>query len=283
MKPVVPIVGISKMIEPYGALICGFDGVVSCGDGLSAEALEALKKVKALGKEIVLFSNSALRVSQMAELFEACSFDLRIFKAMITAGEIAHYELKNTNRFGKRYFNIGRNADEEIFKGLDYQKVFDINEADFIFISSTDEARPFLEDYLPELQMGLALNLPMFCVGTDVSKHQNGEVCLGVGMIAEQYAAMGGRISAIGKPDEKIVLYAKEAISKNVKKILFVGDSFTSDMKSAIIIGADMLLISKGVHMSALGEGYIPDVQKVRTLALNYGVYPDFVISKFRY
>ena len=54
-------------------------------------------------------------------------------------------------------------------------------------------------------------------------------------------------------------------------------------MKAASLLGADMLLVSKGVHVHALGEGYIPDVQKVRDLAINYNLYPNYVISNLRF
>ena len=41
-------------------------------------------------------------------------------------------------------------------------------------------------------------------------------------------------------------------------------------------------LVSKGVHVSFLGEGYIPDVTKTRELGNMIEAYPDYVISGLR-
>lgn len=283
MQPIVPIVGISKISASYDAFMVGFDGVLTKGDDLIAEALQALKQLHANGKEIVLLSNTHFRVLSLANMLRENGVDLSIFKAVVTAGEIAHYYFKKKTIGQGRYFNIGGNFDETIFKDLPYRQVFDINTADFIFIASPENNKLSVDDYISDLQTGLALNLPMVCIGTDVSRHKNGEVCLAAGAVAEQYAAMGGKIITIGKPDAKIVRYAANAFSDALKRILFIGDSLTCDMKSAALVQADMLLISKGIHMCALGEGYIPDVQKTRMLALNYDIYPHFVISGLRY
>ena len=283
MKPIVPIVGISKIIAPYDAVITGFDGVLTKGGEFFEESLDALKKIKALGKDIVLLSNTPLRIYEIVARFEAAGFDVRNFKAVMTAGEMAHFMLKSQKRLKNNYYNIGGADASGIFKGLNYQKVSDINKADFVFIAYADPSKEVIEDYIPRLQEALALNLEMFCVGTDVARHITGQVAIGVGHIAEQYAAMGGKIITIGKADPKVLNYIQETLSPSLKNILFIGDSFTSDMKCASMMKTDMLFVSKGVHMSALGEGYIPDVQKTRLLAMNHGVYPDYVISSLRF
>ena len=54
-------------------------------------------------------------------------------------------------------------------------------------------------------------------------------------------------------------------------------------MKSAEFLGADKLLVAKGIYIHTLGEGYIPDVQKTRELALNYNIFPDYLISGLRW
>ncbi len=283
MKQITPIVGISKIITLYEGIICGFDGVLTKGNGISSEALKALKKMSEAGKEVVLLSNSVLRVREMAEMLEDVNFDLRVLKAIITAGEIVHYKLKNTHQYGRKYYNLGTPMAEGVFAGSDYQKVDDLGKADFVFIGDLQSSKMDLDDYKSELQEALSLRLPLVCVGADVSKHMSGEVCLSAGAVAEQYAVMGGEIKTIGKPDKDILLYAKEAFSQNVSKILFVGDSFSSDVRSAALLQIDCVLISKGIHMHTLGEGYIPDVQKARQLAINYDAYPNYLISGFRW
>ena len=94
---------------------------------------------------------------------------------------------------------------------------------------------------------------------------------------------LGGQIITVGKPDLSFALYAKEAFSSDRKKIIYVGDSVPSDMKSADLMGVDKMLVAKGIHLNALGEGYIPDVQKAKTLSSHYETYPKYVVSEFRW
>ncbi|HCU59190.1 MAG TPA: hypothetical protein DIC64_04330 [Alphaproteobacteria bacterium] len=283
MKQITPIVGISKIIGSYDSVVCGYDGVLTKGNGISSEALKALKNMHDRGLPVVILSNSPLRMSELAQNLKDVSFDLSNLTSIVTAGEILHYKLKNNTKLGKRYYNLGGDADKGIFEGLDYQKVSSLNEADFIFIGDINPAKENVEDYNMELQTAVAMRLPLVCVGTDVATHKDGEVCLSAGAIAEQYTLLGGSIITVGKPDQSVLAYAQESFPTSVKKTLFIGDSFLSDMKSGAHMGADMLLISKGIHMHALGEGYIPDVQKARQLALTYDVYPDYLISGFRW
>ena len=49
------------------------------------------------------------------------------------------------------------------------------------------------------------------------------------------------------------------------------------------LLGVDSALISKGIHINFLGEGYIPDVTKTRELASNFDAIPDYVISNLRW
>ena len=140
-----------------------------------------------------------------------------------------------------------------------------------------------LEKYMPALEHGFALGLPLLCVGNDISTYYNGEISLGAGALAEQYAVMGGKILTFGKPDAVFLDYAIESFSSRPKSLLCIGDSFATDIKAGSLLNASSLLISKGIHVNYLGEGYIPDVEKARNLALNFDAYPDYVISNLRW
>ena len=283
MQQVKPIVGVSKIIDLYDAVICGFNGVISKKQGINLEAVNALFKMSEAGKEIVILSNLALRVETLIQSLKDVAFDLSRLKAVITAGELMHYFLKNTTKYGHKYYNLGSPNSENIFQNLAYQKVTEIENADFLFIADLQQQKGQTEDYIPLLEVACALNLPLLCVGTDVSFCDGEDVVLGAAAIAEQYAVMGGKIITIGKPEEKVLRYTIEAFKKPLKKILVIGDNCASDIKAGQIIGADTLLISKGVHTHTLGEGYIPDVEKARNLAAQFGVELSYVMSGLRW
>jgi len=287
MKFIKPVVGISKIIDNYKNIICGFNGVLSKGNNINIEALNALSKCIMNKKQVVILTNSYLRVKNIVELIREVDNDfLNSLTSVISAGEVLHYMLKNPQKMslkGKKYYNLGLKETNSVFEGLDYKQVNDIARADFIFLAAVKNETDTIDTYMQELEYASSLGLDFLCVSNDVATYKNGEICLGSGAIAEQYALFGGHVITVGKPDIKIFEYAKECFSNANEKILIIGDSFTTDMKVSNFLNADTILISKGIHVNFLGEGYIPDVEKTRNMAQDYEVYPDYVMSGLRW
>lgn len=287
MKIIKPIVAISKIIDNHDAVLCGFNGVLYNGKTVNKEALHALQKCAEAGKEVVVLTNSPLRVQTIIEiLLETHATDLAFLSSIISAGEVLHYRLKDYKHLGlpgNRYYTLGNSVAEAVFAGTVCQKVADIQKADFMFIGMAENESDTLEKYMPLLEHGFALGLPLLCAGNDVSTYLNGEISMGAGALAEQYAVMGGKIITCGKPDTFFLDYALESYAKHPKSLLCIGDSFATDMKSGSLLNASSLLISKGIHVNFLGEGYIPDVEKARNLAMNFDAWPDYVISGLRW
>ncbi len=287
MKIIKPIVGISKIIDNYDVVVCGLNGVLYDGEHVKQDAVDALMKCAANGKKTVIVTNSSLRVAEICDILSGGKLgELNYLSAVVSAGEVLHYCLKNPQHFGlsgNRYYNLGNRAAEGVFAGLDYIKVVRPDDADFAFIGMPDKETDTLDDYARALEHCFALGLPLVAAGNDVSTYYNGQISLGSGAVAEQYAVMGGVIYTIGKPAPDFVKYALEGVVKPESKVLFIGDGFATDIKSANLYNADAVLISKGIHVNYLGEGYIPDVEKARNLAMNFDVYPDYVVSGLRW
>lgn len=286
MKFIKPVVGISKITDNFDSIICGYNGVLSKGDNINAEALNALSKCILSGKEVIILSNSYKRVKDIADMIKETDAQvLQSLKSIITAGEILHYKLKHPQSLGisgKRYYNLGSKDANNIFDGLDYQEVSDISQADFIFMGAVKNQEDVIENYVSELEYAVSVGMAFLCVGNDTATYKNGEICIGAGAVAEQYALLGGKVITIGKPDTKVLHYATESLTHK-DKILIIGDSFTTDIKSSKFVNAETVLISKGIHVNFLGEGYIPDVQKARDMAQDYEVYPDYIMSGLRW
>lgn len=288
IKMIKPIVNISKVIEPYNTVIVGFNGVLTDGSVIKPETVEALIGMKKAGKHIVLLSNTAWRVARLVTYLHQNKVPLAVFDSIVTAGEILHYKFKARQgdfaAIGTAYYKIGANPDMGVFSCLDYQPVENLNRADFIYMTEAARQTDVIEDYLPTLEHAASLGIPLVCAGNDTSSYKNGEICLAPGAIAEQYAVLGGKIITVGKPDAKVIAYALDGIP-DVKKesVIVIGDNIATDIKGANLLGVAAILISKGVHINFLGEGYIPDVAKTRELAINFDAYPDFVISNLRW
>ena len=288
MKMIKPIVNISKIIDGFDAVVVGYSGVLSDGVSIKSEALNALVNIKKAGKRIILLSNTAQRIISLAKHLHQNKIPLALFDEIMTAGEILHYQLKAGNgdygAIGRKYCTIGSKEDLGIFSELDFQSTEDISKADFLYMAGVSSVDDTLDTYRPLLEYAAGMNIPFVCAGNDTSTYKDGKVCLASGAVAEQYAVLGGKIITIGKPDVKVMEYVLDGIEDlNKEKVLMIGDNLTTDIKGANLAGIRSVLVSKGVHVNFLGEGYIPDVAKTRELSTNFDTYPDYVISNLRW
>lgn len=288
MKMIKPIVNISKVIDLFDTVIVGLYGVLTDGSGVKSEAISALVNMKKAGKRIILLTNSSMRVGAIIHYLHENKVPLAVFDSIISAGEILHYKLKSRSNeyaaIGTAYYKIGDLSATALFSWLDYQPVDDLPKADFLYMGGVANPDETMDNYRPLLEYAASLGIPLVCAGNDTSTYINGIVCLAPGAIAEQYAVLGGKIITVGKPDAKIIDYSLDEIESLDKgKVLLIGDNIMTDIKGAALSGIASALISKGVHVNFLGEGYIPDVAKTRELATNFDTYPDFVISNLRW
>lgn len=288
MKMIKPIVNILKIIDNYEVVIVGFSGVITDGSSIKSEAITALINLKKAGKKIILLSNTPKRTVSLARFFHENKMPLNLFDSIITAGEILHYCLKDKQgvygALGSRYYQLGSQEDTGVFASTDYEQVSEITKADFIYMGGASTIEDTIDTYRSVLEHAASLGIPFVCAGNDTSTYKDGKVCIAPGAIAEQYAILGGKIITIGKPDSKIMEYALEEYKdKEKNKILLIGDNMTTDIKGANLVGIHSALVSKGVHVNFLGEGYIPDVAKTRELSNSFDTFPDYVISNLRW
>ena len=289
IKMIKPIVNASKIMEKYSTVILGLRGVITDGNNIDADVINALISMKRQGMNVVVLSNTTKRTESVIRFLHEKKVPLAVFDSIVTAGEIVHYQLKVKNtefdKIGKSYYRLGDRSYTGVFSGLtEYNEVSSLAQADFVYIENVAKENDTIDNYIPILEHAASLNIPMLCVGNDTSTYVDGKIILGAGAIAEQYAILGGKIITKGKPDTKLFAYTIDGLP-NVKKdnILVIGDSLPTDIKGAKLLGVDSMLISKGIHVNYLGEGYIPDVAKTRELAANFDASPDYVISSLRW
>ncbi|MFV0627322.1 MAG: TIGR01459 family HAD-type hydrolase [Alphaproteobacteria bacterium] len=289
MKMIRPIVNISKIIDDYDVVVVGLRGVITDGASVREEVATALINMRKIGKKIILLTNSSERVSSLVTSLEEKGIPSGVWYSVISAGEIMHYKLKaqkgNFGIIGHKYYCLGSESGKGVFSGLpQYEEVKNLSQADFLYVSDVKTPDDMIESYLPILEHAVSLSLPLVCVGNDASTFMSGQTCLGVGALAEQYAIIGGRIITVGKPDSDIIAYSLdnfEGINRN--RVLMIGDNLLTDIKGANFVGIGSALVSKGVHVNFLGEGYIPDVTKARELSVGVEAYPDFIMSSLRW
>ncbi|MBE6452720.1 MAG: TIGR01459 family HAD-type hydrolase [Alphaproteobacteria bacterium] len=286
MKMIKPIVNLSKTADNYDTFILGLNGVLHEGKEILPAAADALRNLIAENKKIILLTNSYMRIATIADWLRKNGVNPQNFHCIMSAGEILHYKLKSAQgayaALGDTYYHLGDRTDKGVFSGLNYTTVNSISSAHFLYMNDVIDTNDTIDIYRPYLEQASALGLPLVCAGNDTSCFKEGKICLSCGAIAEQYAIMGGRIITLGKPDTSLLKYCIDGID-NVGNILVIGDNVATDIKAATLLGWDSMLISKGIHVNYLGEGYIPDVAKTRELSNGYDASPDYVISNLRW
>lgn len=282
-----PIVNISKITDTFDVVLCGLDGVLYDGETFKREAINALISLKRNGKKIILLSNTSMRLEHLFNLLYENQISPLLFDNIVTMGEVLHYKLQSSSpeyqSLGRVYYNLSDDDTAEAFAGLNYQETENYNQADFLFVAQPTQQIDVaaMSDVLSHCA---GMQIPMLCLGAENSTFIDGEISSSAGAVAEQYAILGGKIILLGKPDKIFIDYALENMPNvDRKRIIMIGDSLPVDIKAADSANISSLLVSKGIHVNYLGEGYIPDVSKAKELAANYNTFPDYVISSLRW
>lgn len=268
---------ISRIKDDFDCVICGTNGVITDGKNIFPQAVEALNHLYLDGKKIVLATNFSMRVTELFDFLHTAHFPMHIFHAMITAGEIAHYSLKNRADLGMLYYSL-LNSSGKLMDGLKYQKTESLVLADFVLAETTTENFD-INEKLPILEQALNLKLPMVCVGNNTTMMLNDRVQSSVGSLAEQYALMGGKIITFGKPDVRIAKYLTEQLKDiSPERCMVIGDNMATDMKMGAKFKAQTLLVCSGIH-----QLNIEDEKRLNDLAQNFGLNIDYATENLQW
>ena len=267
---------ISRIKDEFDFVLCGVNGVFMRGDMVDDSCVETLIKIYQSGKKIALVSNTGMRVRDLYYFLKQKDVPMNIFYAIITAGEIAHYHLKNHNDLGHTYYNLSRCPSKAV-SGLSYNLAESIVMADFVLAETSYDID--ISTVVPVLEQALHLHLPMVCIGNNTSVVYPDGVQASVGAVAEKYAMMGGKIISFGKPDVRIAAYLTENVANLQKnRCLVIGDCMSTDMRMGNAFGAQNLLLTNGVHQL---DGDIS--QKLEELSGNYGLNIDYYMEKLQW
>ena len=268
---------ISRIKDEFDTVISGVNGVFTFGNSINAESIEALIKIYQDGKKIALASNTAMRAKDLYRFLKHSNVPVNIFYALITAGEIAHFYLKNHHDLGHAYYSLSGNL-SKVMEGLEYRPVESPVMADFI-LAENDSNGLESSQISSILEQILYLRLPLLCIGNNTSLVSEKGVVAGVGAIAEQYAMMGGQVISFGKPDVRIASYLLEGFKTNKSRCLVIGDCMSTDMRMGSHFGAKTLLLTKGVHK--MDSSNIE--AQLNSLSENYGFTIDYYMEQLQW
>lgn len=283
------IQSLGEIAGDYDLFLIDQWGVIHDGEPPYDGAVDTLAKLRALGRPIVILSNSARRVHVGVEKMDSMGIRREFYDHLVTSGEQAWRALRHRNDpfhagLGRRCMLFTRGDDRGLTgSGVDLDLVDDVADADFILMAGAN--REPLDFYEPILQAALARGVPMICANPDlVSVTPEGELVICPGRVARRYEEIGGVVQWHGKP-HRAVYETCFALYPGARRVIGIGDSLHHDIAGAAAAGIDSLFICAGVHATALeiAWGEFPAPGRLEALADEIGHYPDYVIPTFHW
>ena len=252
-----------RRLDRLAALAGGYDGfivdlwgVVHDGIAPFPGALECLARLN--DKPVLLLSNAPRRASAVRVALRALGVSDTLYSGLLTSGEATWRALHERRdpwfaALGTRVYHLGPARDRSVMEGLDLIRVQDPAQGAFVLNTGPDDERDGarLEAFLPELDACLRAGLPMICANPDLEIVRGGLRILCAGALAQHYAAQGGDVRWVGKPDPTIYDDALALMEVERGRVLAIGDSLRTDIAGAHAAGMDALWVLGGVHAGA--------------------------------
>jgi HAD superfamily hydrolase (TIGR01459 family) len=282
--------GVRVFAERYDLFLVDQWGVLHDGRTAYPGAAECLRRLRALGKRVVILSNSGKRSAANAVRLEAMDIAGDCYTALITSGEIAWESLAARSypflpALGRRCLLLSAEDEGPHPQGLDIEWVPTVAAADFLFLAGVGDDRP-MAFYESILEQAGARRLPLVCANPDLVRLSSAGLVFGAGELARRYERMGGQVHSIGKPYRSIYEYCLKVLPGfAASRTIAVGDSFFHDVAGGAGFGLATAFVTDGIHQTDF-----PDTldeagrfRKLAELAADHGVWPDWIVRRFRW
>lgn len=278
--------GLAALAGDYDALLLDLWGVLHDGRNPYPGVLDCLARLRERGKRLIVLSNAPRRAAPVAARAAEIGIAAELYDHLVSSGEDTWQALKTRSRpehaaLGRRCLHIGPSRDENLFDGLDLERV-DLEEAEFILNTGPWGWEERMEDYEDRLRAARARELPMVCANPDLVVMFGGRLAICAGALAHRYEELGGRVLWHGKPYPGVYERCFELLDGIPKdRILAVGDSLRTDIAGANAVGIDSLFIAGGIHAEEFGcsPGALPSPERLETAVRREGHAPTAVAA----
>ena len=271
---------LEDLADQFDAFFIDQFGVLMDASGPYPFAIDAIKRLSEYNKPIVLLSNSGKRAIENCERLERLGFDLNLFTAVITSGEVAYWTIKNKIEDGNfikpKIYLISRDLDTSPINGLSCEIAKNTDEADYLIIAGSESDREPLKYYTSLLEPMANKGVPAFCTNPDLVMLTPNGTSFGAGLIAKEYEETGGSVTWFGKPHPLIYKFALNKIPKiEPHNVLCIGDSVEHDIRGGYFANCKRALVRSGIHSKTN--------LKELTRSLEEPDMPDFVVLNFSF
>jgi HAD superfamily hydrolase (TIGR01459 family) len=239
----------------YDALFCDVWGVLHDGRTVFPGVAGALQDARDRGVAVVLLTNVPRPSSTLPAALARLGFPASAWDAIVTSGDAIRVEL--ARRAPGPVHRLGRDTDVGLWDGLGLQFA-ELARARFLAIAGLTGADEQPEAYLDTLRAARTRDLELLCANPDRQVQTGDRLVWCAGAVADEYAALGGRVVQAGKPHAAIYARALDTVAGVVgrsvptARILAIGDGLGTDLLGANRAGLDCLFIGTGLHGGTL-------------------------------
>lgn len=263
--------GIAPLAPRYDGYILDLWGVLHDGAHPLPGSVDALHRLRDMGKHIVILSNAPRRAASVIARIEEIGISRHLYDELLSSGEATWRWLEQGGPGGKRLYPIMAKRDASMLEGLAYEVTEQVPLADFILNTGVESANDRVEDFEDALREAASRRLPMVCANPDLVVLHRGKMEICAGSIAQYYEELGGKVHYFGKPHAPIYRDCFELLKVTDRsRILAVGDSLRTDIAGANAAGIDGLWVLGGIHQEDVADGDLASViqrQKVIPVA----------------
>jgi HAD superfamily hydrolase (TIGR01459 family) len=284
--------GVREIAGDYDAFLLDLWGVLHDGSKPFPGVIDALTRFKTAGKRLVILSNAPRRAAMVAERLIEIGIPGTLYDALHSSGEEAWRHLRHRDdpffrALGRRCYFLGPRRDDPLLWGLDYDRVDDVAQADFLLAVGPENWEEDLTDFEAALDAGLARKLPMVCANADLVVMHQGRRSICAGAMAQYYEQRGGPVRWHGKPYRSVYefcfsLFAEFGVPDH-RRIVAFGDSLRTDIAGAAGVGIDSVRVASGIHADEIGlTPETPlDPKRIADLTAAHGAVPTAAMHEF--
>ena len=274
----------APLAAQYDGFVLDLWGVVHDGVRPYPGAPECLRQLRAAGKRVVLLSNAPRRADAVRVQLRSMAIGDELYDGVMTSGEATHLMLRDRpdpwwQSLGRRGFHLGPHRDRNVVAGLPIELVASPADAGFVLNTGPDDEAdptdPAVFD--PVLDACAAARLPMICANPDLEVIRGGVRVVCAGTLALRYAARGGDVRSLGKPDPAIYGPVLDILATPRARTLAVGDALRTDIAGAQAAGIDSCWVLGGLH----GEHLRGGTAQVEAEAASAGLCPVAALHAF--
>lgn len=274
--------GIHDLTDLYPTFFVDQYGVLHDGQKPYPGAIEALARLKASGRTVVLISNSGRSGAYNTDRLSKLGFDPSSWDHFVTSGDVA-VSLMTGGRAPvpagpqTRCLTVSGVGERSLADALGFGEALEGEEADFVVIAGSRGDIVPLSTYRDLLAPAAVRRVPCICTNPDMIMLTPHGPRFGAGRIARLYEEMGGRVTWIGKPYPELYDHAARLAGvTDPSTVVCIGDSLEHDVVGARRFRADAALVRTGIH-AALGSA------EIEAEGERHRVSPDYVLPSFRW